>query len=76
MSTSSEHAAPRPRRQPLFSRRYTLELRQQLAWPWQALILALALADRIGVMNSGRIVAQFDHPADRQAIGRAMVSHD
>jgi simple sugar transport system ATP-binding protein len=36
----------------------------------------LALADRIGVMNSGRIVAQFDHPADRQAIGRAMVSHD
>lgn len=36
----------------------------------------LALADRIGVMNSGRIVAQFDRPADRQAIGRAMVSHD
>jgi simple sugar transport system ATP-binding protein len=36
----------------------------------------LALADRIGVMNSGRIVAQFDYPADRQAIGRAMVSHD
>ncbi|KPC28588.1 ABC transporter ATP-binding protein [Pseudomonas syringae pv. cilantro] len=36
----------------------------------------LALADRIGVMNGGRIVAEFDHPADRQAIGRAMVSHD
>ncbi|KTB58628.1 ABC transporter ATP-binding protein [Pseudomonas viridiflava ICMP 13104] len=36
----------------------------------------LALADRIGVMNSGRIVAEFDHPADRQAIGKAMVSHD
>ena len=36
----------------------------------------LTLADRIGVMNSGRIVAEFDHPADRQAIGKAMVSHD
>jgi simple sugar transport system ATP-binding protein len=36
----------------------------------------LALADRIGVMNGGRIVAQFERPADRQAIGRAMVSHD
>ncbi|HEX8595743.1 MAG TPA: ABC transporter ATP-binding protein [Pseudomonas sp.] len=36
----------------------------------------LALADRIGVMNSGRIVAQFERPADRQAIGKAMVSHD
>ncbi|GAB0082156.1 hypothetical protein TOC8172_18630 [Pseudomonas syringae] len=36
----------------------------------------LALADRIGVMNGGRIVAEFDHPADRQAIGKAMVSYD
>ncbi|WP_407310006.1 ABC transporter ATP-binding protein [Pseudomonas sp. nanlin1] len=36
----------------------------------------LALADRIGVMNNGRIVAEFAHPADRQAIGKAMVSHD
>lgn len=36
----------------------------------------LTLADRIGVMNSGRIVAEFEHPADRQAIGKAMVSHD
>ncbi|MBK3869459.1 ATP-binding cassette domain-containing protein [Pseudomonas stutzeri] len=35
----------------------------------------LALADRIGVMNAGRIVAEFDRPADRQAIGKAMVSH-
>jgi len=26
-------------------------------------------------MNAGRIVAEFDRPADRQAIGRAMVSH-
>lgn len=36
----------------------------------------LTLADRIGVMNSGRIVAEFEHPADRQVIGKAMVSHD
>ncbi len=39
----------------------------------------LALADRIGVMAGGRIVARFDQthqPADRQAIGQAMVHHD
>ncbi|KPY59569.1 ABC transporter ATP-binding protein [Pseudomonas amygdali] len=36
----------------------------------------LSLADRIGVMNGGRIVAEFDYPADRQAIGKAMVSHE
>ena len=36
----------------------------------------LMLADRIGVMNSGRLVAEFERPADRQAIGKAMVSHD
>ncbi len=35
----------------------------------------LALSDRIGVMTRGRIVAEFDRPADRQAIGRAMVDH-
>lgn len=35
----------------------------------------LTLSDRIGVMNRGRIVAEFDRPADRQAIGRAMVDH-
>jgi simple sugar transport system ATP-binding protein len=35
----------------------------------------MALADRIGVMNKGRIVAEFARPADRQAIGHAMV-HD
>jgi simple sugar transport system ATP-binding protein len=33
------------------------------------------LSDRIGVMTKGRIVAEFDRPADRQAIGRAMVDH-
>jgi simple sugar transport system ATP-binding protein len=35
----------------------------------------LLLSDRIGVMNRGAIVAEFDTPADRQAIGRAMVGH-
>ncbi len=35
----------------------------------------LALSDRIGVMTRGRIVAEFDRPADRQEIGRAMVGH-
>ena len=34
----------------------------------------LLLADRIGVMSRGRIVAEFDTP-DRQAIGAAMVGH-
>ena len=35
----------------------------------------LLLADRIGVMNRGNIVAEFDAPANRQAIGKAMVGH-
>ncbi|WP_304307197.1 ABC transporter ATP-binding protein [Pseudacidovorax intermedius] len=36
----------------------------------------LALADRVGVMARGRIVAEFDQPADRQEVGQAMVNHD
>ena len=36
----------------------------------------MLLSDRIGVMNSGAIVAEFDAPADRHAIGQAMVGHD
>ncbi|AVS63326.1 ABC transporter ATP-binding protein [Paracidovorax avenae] len=36
----------------------------------------MSLSDRIGVMAGGRIVAEFDPAADRQAIGRAMVHHD
>lgn len=35
----------------------------------------LALSDRVGVLNRGRLVALFDAPADRQLIGRAMVGH-
>lgn len=36
----------------------------------------LLLADRIGVMSGGRIVREFETPADRQDIGKAMVHHD
>jgi simple sugar transport system ATP-binding protein len=35
----------------------------------------ILLSDRIGVMNRGKLVAQFDAPADRDAIGKAMVGH-
>jgi general nucleoside transport system ATP-binding protein len=35
----------------------------------------LTLSDRVGVMTRGQIVAEFSRPADRQAIGRAMVDH-
>ncbi|QHJ01572.1 ATP-binding cassette domain-containing protein [Xylophilus rhododendri] len=35
----------------------------------------LALADRVGVIVRGRIVAEFAAPAERQAIGQAMVAH-
>merc|ERR1712000_166701 len=35
----------------------------------------LKLSDRIGVMSGGAIVAEFDQPADRHAIGEAMVNH-
>ncbi|WP_426115010.1 ABC transporter permease [Pseudomonas sp. DSP3-2-2] len=45
------HSTPssRPRRQPLLARRYALEIRQQLAWYWQALIIALALVIGLGI---------------------------
>ncbi len=35
----------------------------------------LNLADRIGVMTRGRIVGEFEQPADRHAIGALMVDH-
>jgi general nucleoside transport system ATP-binding protein len=35
----------------------------------------LGTADRIGVLVRGRIVAEFAAPADRQAVGKAMVNH-
>ena len=33
------------------------------------------LSDRIGVINRGRIVGEFDRPADRQQVGQLMVDH-
>ena len=46
MASSSPTAASADTglRQPWLARRYTLEIRQQLGWAWQALIIALALA--------------------------------
>jgi len=35
----------------------------------------LAISDRIGVMSAGRVVAEFDAPASRTALGAAMVDH-
>lgn len=35
----------------------------------------LVLSDRIGVINRGRIIGEFDQPADRHAIGALMVGH-
>lgn len=35
----------------------------------------LNLSDRIGVIARGRIAAEFEAPADRQAVGRTMVHH-
>ncbi len=56
-------APPRRRFVPLLERRYTLELRQQLGWPQQAAILALAVA--VGLFVCGAIlVAAGVAPAD------------
>jgi simple sugar transport system ATP-binding protein len=35
----------------------------------------LALSDRVGVLNRGRLVTLLEAPADRQVIGQAMVGH-
>jgi simple sugar transport system ATP-binding protein len=35
----------------------------------------ISLSDRIGVMCDGKIVEEFNQPADRQKIGQAMVNH-
>ncbi|UUX94424.1 ABC transporter permease [Aquabacterium sp. J223] len=57
-------AAPaRPRFEPLLSRRYALEVRGQLAWPWQALILALAVV--VGLLVSAAILVAAGVPADQ-----------
>ncbi|MFH7479475.1 ABC transporter permease, partial [Pseudomonas syringae pv. tagetis] len=45
-------AAPKIVRQPLLSRRYTLELRQQTCWPLQAIIIALSLLIGLAICTS------------------------
>lgn len=50
------------RRQPLLARRYTLEIRQQLAWYWQALVIALALL--VGLAISAAILVGAGVPAE------------
>jgi ABC-type uncharacterized transport system ATPase subunit len=35
----------------------------------------LKLSNRLGVMAAGRLVAEFDAPAERHSVGRAMVAH-
>jgi ABC-type uncharacterized transport system ATPase subunit len=35
----------------------------------------LLLADRIGVLNRGKLVAEYRAPVERQAVGEAMVGH-
>jgi simple sugar transport system permease protein len=42
-SEVASEVARKPRRVPLASRRFTVEIRQQLAWQWQAVILAIAI---------------------------------
>lgn len=44
-------------RQPLLGRRYTLETRQQMAWHWQALVIALALLFGLAVCAAILIAA-------------------
>jgi simple sugar transport system permease protein len=55
--------APARRFEPLLSRRYALEVRGQLAWPWQALILALAIV--AGLAVSAAILVAAGVPADQ-----------
>ncbi|MBP7567108.1 MAG: ABC transporter permease [Burkholderiaceae bacterium] len=50
-----------PAHVPLLSRRYTLEIRQQMAWHWQAVVLALAVA--AGLLVSGAILVAAGVPA-------------
>ena len=54
--------AARAKPVPLLSRRYTLELRQQMALPKQALILALAVA--AGLVISAAILVAAGVPAN------------
>jgi simple sugar transport system permease protein len=46
----------KPRHVPLASRRFTVEIRQQLAWQWQALILAVAILAGLAI-SAGILIA-------------------
>ncbi len=35
----------------------------------------LAVSDRVGVINRGRLVGEFDSPVEREAVGQLMVGH-
>ncbi len=35
----------------------------------------LAVSDRVGVINKGRLVGEFDAPVAREAVGHLMVGH-
>src|SRR3546814_71276 len=56
MIEQATQAAERPK-QPLLSRRYALEIRQQLAWHWQAVIIGLALLLGLGISAAILIAA-------------------
>jgi len=56
---------PQPQPQPLARRRYALEIRQHMAWRWQALILAAALL--VGFAISAAILVAAGVPADELA---------
>lgn len=62
MSDTTALQQTAPARQPLLSRRYTLELRQQTGWPLQALIIALALLVGLAICTTILILAGV--PAD------------
>jgi len=53
-ATATEGAPPKKRSVPLASRRFTVEIRQQMAWRWQALIIGIALL--AGLSISGAIL--------------------
>ena len=35
----------------------------------------LAVSDRVGVINQGRLVGEFDSPVEREELGHLMVGH-
>ncbi|CAN5449368.1 ABC transporter permease [soil metagenome] len=60
--SAASAAAQTQMRQPLIARRYTLEIRQYMAWHWQALTIAAALL--VGGAISAAILVAAGVPAD------------